>query len=104
MVERKIVWTKTASQQLEEVVLFWNAHNGNNLFSQKILKATNASAKRLIRFPFSGKLTDFPSVRAIILLKSFTLFYKVMDSKVLILLFWDSRQDPDKIKRVLPTT
>lgn len=50
--------------------------------------------------PFIYKLTDFKDVR-VASLGNFSIFYKVTDKQIIITAFWDNRQDPKKLLKIL---
>lgn len=101
MAKRKIVWTPLATQQLKEIVLFWNRNNESNTYSKRILKATNTTAKTIAAFPHIGKQTDVTGIRVAIVLNNFSLFYRLIAKRVEVLLFWDNRQDPDELRKLI---
>ena len=52
---------------------------------------------RISKFPETGRITEFENVRSIVI-KDYLLFYEETDVRILIVCFWDGRQDPEKLK------
>lgn len=50
--------------------------------------------------PFMYKLTDFSDVR-MAAMGNFSIYYKVTDDSIIISAFWDNRQNPKKLIKVL---
>ncbi|MFT6970792.1 MAG: hypothetical protein ACJAXX_001358, partial [Roseivirga sp.] len=46
--------------------------------------------------PFEYPETSFPEVR-VAAMNHYSIFYKVADDSIIILAFWDNRQDPKKL-------
>lgn len=56
--------------------------------------------KQIAEKPLIFKATDFKDVR-VASLGNFSIFYKVSDEMVIITAFWDNRQDPNKLLKIL---
>lgn len=96
----KIVWTSTAIKQRNYIFDYWNERNKSKIYSQKL----NIKIKERIRLlktnPNLGIKTEFKETRAISL-GHFSVFYKKIDSSIVITAFWDNRQDPEKLLNFL---
>ncbi|WP_158602506.1 type II toxin-antitoxin system RelE/ParE family toxin [Proteiniphilum sp. X52] len=49
--------------------------------------------------PFSGRKTDFNDIR-ILPIKHYSILYKIEGSRILIMAFWDNRQNPQKLLKL----
>lgn len=96
MVKRKVTWTNTASIQLREVLEFWVSRTKSNTYSLKLLSKIESRIKTLLQFPFEYPETSYPEVR-VAAMNHYSIFYKVADDRIIILAFWDNRQDPKKL-------
>ncbi len=47
-----------------------------------------------------GKPTDFKNTRAVIM-RHYSILYKVQRPKIIITAFWDNRDDPEKLLRLM---
>lgn len=96
MAKRTVVWTKTAIQQRRSIFTYWNQRNGSTNYSKKLLKFIRARVNQLVQQPFSGKETELESLR-ITSLGHFSIVYKITETQIVIVGFWDTRQDPQKL-------
>lgn len=69
---RKIIWTALAKQ----------------------------SRREILNFPNLGKNSGFNEIQYLIV-DVYKIYYKVISEGILILLIWDGRRNPDKLKAVL---
>lgn len=93
MAKRTIVWTETAAKQRREVLRYWTIRNGSDSYAQKLIKLTRDRVKIIAKYPESGVETDYPHTR-MSAMGHFSLYYKVTDENIIIVAFWDNRQDP----------
>lgn len=69
-------------------------------FQKKLNQKIKQRVKLLSTFPNLGKQTKFKNTRTISL-GHFSIFYKFVDSKIIVTGFWDNRQDPKKLLQFL---
>jgi len=100
MAKRTIVWTRTADLQFVGVLEYWVKRNKSNNFSKKLLRLVTERTSQISENPFIYKSTDFKDVR-VASLRNFSIYYKVTDKQVLVTAFWDNRQDPKKLLKIL---
>jgi plasmid stabilization system protein ParE len=100
MVKRNIVWTRTADLQFIGILEYWVEKNKSNVFSKKLLKLVIKRTLEISENPFIYKSTDFKDVR-VSSLKNFSIYYKVTDEQIIVSAFWDNRQNPKKLLRIL---
>ncbi len=100
MAKRDIVWTRTADIQFIGVLEFWVKKNKSSIYSKKLLKLVTQRTLQISKTPFIYKLTNFNDVR-MAPLGNFSIYYKVTDEQKLITAFWDNRQDPKKLLKIL---
>lgn len=100
MVKREIIWTKTAEIQLVGILEFWVHKNKSKLYSKKLLKLVTNRTNQIAKTPYLFRKTSFQNIR-VASLGNFSIFYKVTDSKLIIMAFWDNRQDPKKLLAAL---
>ena len=94
----KIVWSKKASLKFDQIVTYLLDEWGENVAKEFIQKV----------FDFFDILSDFPEIgslenkekdiRGFTIVKQVTLFYRIKDDKVILILFFDNRQNPNKKK------
>ena len=100
MARLSVAWTETAIQQRNLIFKYWNTQNGNNIFSKTLRNKINSRINQLKEFPFLGKEVDFQNTRTISL-GHYSLFYQIIDQKIIITAFWDTRQNPKELLRSL---
>jgi len=94
----KIVWSKKASLKFDQIVTYLLYEWGENVAKEFIQKV----------FDFFDILSDFPeigslenkekNIRGFTIVKQVTLFYRIKDDTVILILFFDNRQNPNKKK------
>ncbi len=97
MVERRIIWTSKAKNQLIDILEYFNFRNKSKLYSQKLYRKINSEVTTLILQPNIGKKTIKINVRGL-LIENYTIFYEVNEKHIIILLVWDNRQNPERLK------
>lgn len=102
MAKRKVVWTRTADLQLVGVLEYWVKRNKSNTYSKKLVKLVSERTRQIAEMPLIYKATDFKGVR-VASLGNFSIYYKVFDQEIIIMAFWDNRQDPKKLLEILGT-
>ena len=95
----KIIWSPLAQDKRKEILTYWNERNSNPDYSRKLNSLFIEAANQLAKFPWIGRTSDIDGVRVKIV-RDYLLFYEVTDSSIEVLTIWDSRQDPDKIKKI----
>lgn len=100
MAKRNVIWTKTADLQFVGILEYWVKRNKSNTYSKKLVKLVSKRTKQIAKRPFIYKSTDFKDIR-VASLGNFSIFYKITDEQIIISAFWDNRQDPKKLLKLL---
>lgn len=100
MAQRNVIWTRTADIQFTGILEYWVHRNKSNSYSKKLMKLVTERTKQLAEKPLTFKTTDFKNVR-ISTLNNFSIFYKITNQEIIITAFWDNRQDPKKLLKIL---
>jgi plasmid stabilization system protein ParE len=92
----KVVWTKTAKRRLEEILFYIQNEFGDNARMHFRAKAIDFTTL-LPEFPEIGtlELAD-KNLRAFQLTRQTRVYYRVKGERIIIVTFFDSRQDPKK--------
>jgi len=97
---KRIIWTSQAEEIFSGILLFYVRRNGSKTYSKKL----NSEVKKLIiilsNHPFLGKKTGITNTRVLIKGR-YKIFYKIYPEELVILLFWDNRQNPEKLSEFL---
>ncbi|OIP50726.1 MAG: plasmid stabilization protein [Flavobacteriaceae bacterium CG2_30_34_30] len=100
MAKRNVIWTRTADIQFIGILEYWVKRNKSNIYSKKLVKLVSERTWQIAEKPLIFKATDFKDVR-VASLGNFSIYYKVSGEKVIITAFWDNRQDPKKLLKIL---
>ncbi|WP_461532488.1 type II toxin-antitoxin system RelE/ParE family toxin [Sinomicrobium sp.] len=65
-----------------------------------MIRLVSERTKQISEDPLIYKATNFNNVR-VASLGNFSIYYKVFDKEIIITAFWDNRQDPEKLLRIL---
>ena len=102
MAKKKITWTETAAQQRRSILEYWLQRNQSPEYSLKLLHLSNEKAEQIATNPQLYKAADFPNTR-VATMGHFSMFYKTTNDSIIITAFWDNRQDPKKLLKLLDT-
>lgn len=100
MAKRTVVWTKTADIQFVGILEYWIKRNKSNAYSKELVSLVTDRTKQIAKTPFIYRSTDFKDIRAASMGK-FSIFYKVTDEQIIVTAFWDNRQDPKTLLKIL---
>jgi len=96
-----VVWTRTAYKSfdlnLEFIKIKWNIR-----IAERFLSKTDAVINKIQLNPllFPGSIV-FTHYHKAVIHKNTTLFYRIQNQKIYLILFWDNRQDPKFLKEIL---
>ena len=82
------------------ILEYWVKRNKSNFYSKKLLKLVIQRTEQIAEKPFIYKATDFKNVR-IASIGNYSIYYKVTNDQIIISAFWDNRQDPKKLLKIL---
>ncbi|KAA3642500.1 MAG: type II toxin-antitoxin system RelE/ParE family toxin [Bacteroidetes bacterium] len=100
MAKRTIIWTKSADIQFVGILEYWLNRNKSNSFPKKLIKLTEERTNQIAENPELFKVLENKNFRVSVMGK-FSIYYKVSDSEMIVVAFWDNRQDPDKLLKIL---
>lgn len=96
MDELKILWTQTALKQRNYIFKYWNKRNKSNTYSKKLNFLIKERTSLLKLQPDLGVKTNFKQTR-VIHLSHYSIIYKLNKPNIIIVGFWDNRQNPKKL-------
>ena len=98
-----IHWTPMAKIQYSEVITFWIEKTETISYVEKVQKEVAYSLELLSEFPKMCPI--FPKrsnkdIRQLIILTNYSIFYRIIEDKeeIEIVLFWDNRTNPKKLR------
>jgi len=96
----QVVWSLKARDDRKAILHYWRIRNESNTYSKILNKLFKDSIQIIEGFPHIGKATNDPNTR-IKTVRDYLIFYEETETQIFILTIWDSRQDPDKLEKVL---
>ena len=103
MARLEVSWTKNALRQRNHVLEYWNIRNRSKTYSRKLNLKIKERLEIIKENPEIGKKTNHTNIRAISL-AHYAILYRIAAQKLIIIAFWDNRQDPAKLLDILKTT
>lgn len=100
MAKRNVIWTRTADIQFVGILEYWVNRNKSSTYSKKLIRRVSKRTEQIAERPLICKATDFKDVR-VASLGNFSIYYKITDRRIIITAFWDNRQDPEKLLKIL---
>lgn len=100
MAKRNVIWTRTADLQFVGILEYWVNRNKSNAYSKKLLKLVTQRTEQIAKNPLVFRKADFKDTR-VASLGNFSIFYKSTKDEIIITAFWDNRQDPKKLLKIL---
>jgi toxin YoeB len=97
---KRLIWSPRAQNDRKEILKFWREKNKSNTYSKKLDLRFREVINLIKDFPQIGKQTDDSNAR-IKIVKDYLLIYEETESEIIILTIWDSRQDPEKLEKIL---
>ncbi|MEN9441931.1 MAG: hypothetical protein RLZ33_2008 [Bacteroidota bacterium] len=100
MAKRKIVWTETAAKQRREILSYWLKKTQSTTFPKKLIEITAEHLKVIVKNPEAFKETEIKGVRESAM-GHFSLYYKITPEQIIVMAFWDNRQNPKKLLKIV---
>lgn len=90
----QIIWSKNAQITFDAIVVYLENSFGNNIAKKFIAKA-DSSIQTIASFPNLYKAISLKqNVRKATISKVCSFYYEINDNTIVILYFWDNRQEP----------
>ncbi len=94
---RIVIWSAPAQKDIKEIITYWNNRNKSNTYSRKLRNIIRDKLELIKIFPLIGIQTDHQDVRCFVI-RDYKLFYVATEETIIVLRFWDTRQNPDNLK------
>jgi len=96
----RIIWTSTAVNQRRKILNYWNKRNKSKTYSRKLVSEITQRIKFLINNPEVYVKTSFQDIRTTTL-GHYNIFYKITAKELIVVAFWDNRQNPKTLSKML---
>ena len=100
MAQNTIIWTETAIKQRRAILKYWTLRNQSTVYSEKLIILIRERIERIFKNPEIGKETNHLDTRQVAM-GNFSIYYKKIENQLIITAFWDNRQDPKKLLKLL---
>ena len=100
MAKPKIVWTETAAKQRREILKYWTERNQSTSYAEKLIEVTAKHLKVITNNPEAFKESEIDNIRESAM-GHFSLYYKITAEQLIVMAFWDNRQDPKKLLKAI---
>lgn len=100
MDELRLFWTVTAKKQRNHIFKHLNDLNKSNLYSKKLNNSIREITKLLKFHPKMGKEMGHKDMPAIAM-EHYSILYRINPERIIIIAFWNNRQNPEKLLNVL---
>ncbi len=97
---KQIIWSQRAQDDRKQILEYWRNRNKSNAYSKKLDKRFREALNIIRDYPQIGKQTDDQKAR-IKIIKDYLLIYEETADSIILLTIWDSRQDPEKLEKIL---
>lgn len=89
-----LVWSPTAREEYAEILQFLDVEYGTNA-ALKMLDKVESVVEHITAFPRAYPLSPLrPDIRKTVVTPQTSLLYRVTDTQIQLLHFWDNRQNP----------
>ncbi|WP_264536481.1 type II toxin-antitoxin system RelE/ParE family toxin [Flavobacterium sp. N1736] len=96
----KIIWTKTAVLQRRKTLIYWTKRNKSATYAKKLVNEITQRVQFLANNPEIYIRTSFLDIRTSTL-GHYNIFYKTTSTELIIMAFWDNRQNPKILETIL---
>lgn len=93
----QVIITEEAEQSLDEIIDYLR-QNWSQLVIDKFIENIKLIINRIQKFPNSFPVSNFVNAQRALVSKQVIMFFKIEENRLIVLLFWDARQNPEKLK------
>ncbi len=97
---KKVIWSLRAQEDRKQILEYWRNRNKSNTYSITLDKRFREALNIIRNYPKIGKRTDDQKAR-IKIVKDYLLIYEESEDSLILLTIWDSRQNPEKLRKIL---
>lgn len=97
---KRVIWSLRAQSDRKNILEYWRQRNKSDSYGKKLDGRFREAIAIIKDFPQIGKLTDDQKAR-IKVVKDYLLIYEDTVDTIVVLTIWDSRQNPEELKKIL---
>ena len=95
-----VIWTDSAVRERRKILNYWTKRNKSSTYSEKLIFEILKRVQFLIKNPESFISTNYKDIRTSTL-GHYNIYYKTTEKELIIVAFWDNRQNPKKLFKIL---
>jgi len=100
MAKRKVIWSLNAQKDRKEILQYWKQRNKSAAYSKKLRKLFSKAIEQIKAHPGIGSPTQAEDV-CVKVVRDYLIVYKEFDEQLHLLAIWDSRRNPEILKKKL---
>ena len=100
MVVKTVIWTDTAVRERRKILKYWTKRNKSSTYSEKLIYEILERVQFLLKNPESFISTDYNDIRTSTL-GHYNIYYKTTENELIVIAFWDNRQNSKKLFKIL---
>lgn len=100
MAKRRVSWTAVALRQRSAILAYWTKRNGSRQYAKRIIEITGGVLKQIAKQPELYKSIDSKGIHSASI-GHFSLYYSFDSLNLIVLAFWDNRQDPNRLLEII---
>ncbi|MDR0393907.1 MAG: type II toxin-antitoxin system RelE/ParE family toxin [Tannerella sp.] len=94
-----IKWSHRAVKEKSDILRYWVKRNESEAYSERIELETDKAISVILKNNLAGeKVKNRDHVRRLTIMRDYSIYYTVTGKYVYILVFWDNRQNPKRLK------
>ena len=97
---KRVVWISNAERIFSGILRYYVQRNGTKTYSRNLNLEISKLVDLLSNYPFLGKITTKLNTRVLIK-GNYKIFYKIFPERLVIVIVWDTRQNPNGLKDFL---
>ncbi|MFN6946871.1 MAG: type II toxin-antitoxin system RelE/ParE family toxin [Cytophagaceae bacterium] len=97
---KQIIWSLRADKDRIKNFEYWNSRNKSSTFSKKLNSLFNKAVELLANHYSIGKPTEIQNVK-IKVVRDYLIIYEDTPELLIILTIWDSRRNPEQLKKII---
>jgi plasmid stabilization system protein ParE len=100
MAVKTVIWTDTAVRQRRKILYYWTKRNKSSSYSEKLIHEISERIHSILNNPDAFITTNFPDIKTSTL-GHYNIFYKTTQKELIVVAFWDNRQNPKTLLKIL---
>lgn len=100
MAIKTVIWTETAVRQRRKILNYWTKRNKSSRYSIKLIHEIAERIQFILKNPEASENTNIIDIRTATL-GNYNIFYKTTKKDLIVIAFWDNRQNPKKLLKII---